>query len=206
LHGIARSGLATSFPVPPGLAATFDTAAIYTMASIISTEGRAKNNDYRAKGQTGNQYGGLTFWSPIVDIARDPRWGRALETYGEDPYLTMRSTDAFIRGLQGSDPRYLKVSATAKHFAAHSGPDATRTSFNAVVSNHDLYDTYFPTFMSAIRESKVEGVMCAYIKVNGTYSCSIDGCLIRFCAKAGDLPDTWFRIAGLRHWSRPAVT
>ncbi len=172
LHGVARSGLATSFPAPTGIASTFDTATIFGMSSIISTEGRAKYHNYLSKGQTGLQYGGLTFWCPIVDIDRDPRWGRSLETYGEDPCLTSKIADAFIRGMQGNDPRYLKTSATAKHFAAHSGPDATRTSFNAVVTNHDLYDTYFPTFLSAIRQSGVQAVMCAYILVNGTHACS----------------------------------
>jgi beta-glucosidase len=172
LHGVARSGLATSFPTPTGLAATFDTAAIYEMASIISTEGRAKYHDYLARGQGGQIYGGITFWSPIVDIGRDPRWGRFVETYGEDPVLTSWIADGFIRGLQGNDPRYLKTSATAKHFAAHSGPDVGRTTFNAVVTNRDLQDTYFPSFISAIKTSKVEAVMCAYIRVNGTYSCS----------------------------------
>jgi len=172
LHGVARSGLATSFPNPTGLAATFDTAALYQMASIISTEGRAKYHDYLAKGQGGQLYGGITFWSPIVDISRDPRWGRVLETYGEDPLLTSLVADGFIRGLQGNDPRYLKASATAKHFAAHAGPDVGRSTFNAVVTIRDLQDTYFPSFMSAIRTSKVEAVMCAYIRVNGVYSCS----------------------------------
>ncbi len=172
LHGVARSGLATSFPIPTGLAATFDTAAIFSMTSIISTEGRAKYHDYLAKGQGGNGYGGITFWSPLVDISHDPRWGRVLETYGEDPFLTGKIADAFIRGMQGSDPRYLKTSATAKHFAAHSGPDVGRSTFNAVVTIRDLQDTYFPTFISAIRQSGVEAIMCAYIRVNGVYSCS----------------------------------
>jgi len=172
LHGVGRSGLATSFPTSSGVAATFDTAAIYAMASIISTEARAKNNDYIAKGQNGIQYGGLTYWCPIVDIVHDPRWGRVLETYGEDPYLVSRSADAYIRGMQGSDPRYMKVSATAKHFAAHSGPEVNRSSFNAVVNNHDLNDTYFPSFKSAIQDSKVEAVMCAYLSVNGVHACS----------------------------------
>ena len=172
LHGVARSGLATSFPNPTGLAATFDTAAIYEMASIISTEGRAKYHDYLSKGQGGQLYGGITFWSPIVDISRDPRWGRVLETYGEDPLLTSLIADGFIRGLQGIDPRYLKTSATAKHFAAHAGPDVGRSTFNAVVTIRDLQDTYFPSFISAIKTSKVEAVMCAYIRVNGVYSCS----------------------------------
>jgi beta-glucosidase len=172
LHGVGRSGLATSFPTSSGVAATFDTAAIYTMASIISTEARAKNNDYVAKGQGGTQYGGLTFWCPIVDIVHDPRWGRVLETYGEDPYLVSRSADAYIRGMQGNDPRYMKVSATAKHFAAHSGPEVNRSNFNAVVTNHDLNDTYFPSFKSAIQDSKVEAVMCAYLSVNGIHACS----------------------------------
>jgi beta-glucosidase len=172
LHGVARSGLATSFPTPTGIAATFDSAAIYEMASIISTEGRAKYHNYLAQGQGGQMNGGITYWSPIVDIARDPRWGRVLETFGEDPLLVSLVADGFIRGLQGNDPRYLKAAATAKHFAAHAGPDVGRSTFNAVVTIRDLQDTYFPSFMSAIRTSNVEAVMCAYIRVNGVYSCS----------------------------------
>jgi beta-glucosidase len=164
VHGVARAGLATSFPMSITYASSFDTAAVYGMAAVISTEARAK--------YTGAWYRSLTFFCPIVDIARDPRWGRILETYGEDPWLTSRIAYAFITGMQGNDPRYMKAATTLKHFAAHAGPEVGRSTFNAVVGIRDMQDTYFPTFRAGIREARAEGVMCAYCRVNGVYACS----------------------------------
>src|SRR5579863_63329 len=133
LHGIARAGRATVFPEPIGLAATWDTDLILRVATAISDEARAKNNEFVRRGKR-NIYQGLTFWSPNINLFRDPRWGRGMETYGEDPYLTGRMAVAFIRGLQGDDPQYLKTVATAKHYAVHSGPETSRHTFDARVS------------------------------------------------------------------------
>ena len=170
LHGVARAGLATVFPQAIGLAATFDDELIYRVADAISTEARGKYNAAQAKGDHGI-YKGLTFWSPNINIFRDPRWGRGQETYGEDPFLTARIGTAFVRGMQGSDPRHLKTAACAKHFAAHSGPEESRHSFNAVVSQRDLYETYLPAFEALVKEAKVEAVMGAYNRVNGEPCC-----------------------------------
>jgi beta-glucosidase len=169
LHGVARAGKATVFPQAIALAATFDPDLIERTASAISDEARAKYNLFQKKGIKG-QYSGLTFWSPNVNIFRDPRWGRGQETYGEDPFLTGQIGSAFVRGLQGYDSKYLKVAACAKHFAVHSGPEKLRHSFNANVSNQDLYETYLPAFKSLI-DSGVEIVMCAYNSVNGEPCC-----------------------------------
>jgi len=133
LHGVARSGLATVFPQAIGLAATWDDSAIFRMATVISDEARAKHHDYLRTG-THQRYQGLTFWSPNINLFRDPRWGRGQETYGEDPFLTGRLAVQFIRGLQGDDPKYFKTIATVKHFAVHSGPEPERHTFDAVVS------------------------------------------------------------------------
>src|SRR5215475_12721612 len=145
LHGVARAGRATVFPQAIGLAATWDVDLMGRIADVISTEARAKYNEAIRNDQHG-RYQGLTFWSPNINIFRDPRWGRGQETYGEDPYLTGRLAVAFIRGLQGSDPHYFKVIATAKHYAVHSGPESTRHSVNVNPSPHDLSDTYLPAF------------------------------------------------------------
>ena len=169
LHGVARAGKATVFPQAIALAATFDPDLIERTASAISDEARAKYNIFQKKGIKG-QYSGLTFWSPNVNIFRDPRWGRGQETYGEDPFLTGQIGSAFVRGLQGYDSKYLKVAACAKHFAVHSGPEKIRHSFNANVSKQDLYETYLPAFKSLI-DSGVEIVMCAYNSVNGEPCC-----------------------------------
>ena len=169
LHGVARAGKATVFPQAIALAATFDPDLIERTAYAISDEARAKYNLFQKKGIKG-QYSGLTFWSPNVNIFRDPRWGRGQETYGEDPFLTGQIGSAFVRGLQGYDSKYLKVAACAKHFAVHSGPEKLRHSFNANVSNQDLYETYLPAFKSLI-DSGVEIVMCAYNSVNGEPCC-----------------------------------
>ncbi len=170
LHGVARAGTATVFPQAIGMAATFDENLIYQVADIISTEGRAKYHEAQRNNDHGI-YKGLTFWSPNVNIFRDPRWGRGHETYGEDPYLTGRLGVAFIKGLQGNDGVYLKTAACAKHFAVHSGPEGERHSFNAVVSEKDLWETYLPAFKECVKEANVAGVMGAYNRTNGEPCC-----------------------------------
>lgn len=170
LHGVARAGVATMFPQAIGMAATFDPELIQKTADIISTEGRAKYHEFQKQGDH-DIYKGLTFWSPTINIDRDPRWGRGQESYGEDPYLTSRLGVAFIRGIQGSDKKYLKAAACAKHFAGHSGPEAERHKFNAVVSKKDLWETYLPAFEAAVQEAKVAGVMGAYNRLNGEPCC-----------------------------------
>ena len=169
LHGVARAGKATVFPQAIALAATFDADLIENIATAISDEARAMYNISQKRGMKG-QYSGLTFWSPNVNIFRDPRWGRGQETYGEDPFLSGLIGSAFVRGLQGSDPNYLKVAACAKHFAVHSGPEADRHHFNAVVSKQDLYETYLPAFKTLV-DSNVEIVMCAYNRLNDEPCC-----------------------------------
>src|SRR5947209_5323712 len=171
LHGVARSGNATVFPQAIGLAATWDTDLIHRVADVISTEARAKYNDAIQHGNTG-RYRGLTVWSPNINIFRDPRWGRGQETYGEDPYLTSRIGVAFITGLQGNDPKYLKTIATSKHFAVHSGPESTRHTADVRISRHDLEDTYLPAFRTTVTEAKVQSVMCAYNSVDGEPACA----------------------------------
>lgn len=170
LHGVARAGTATVFPQAIGLAATFDETLVQRVAEVIATEARAKYHEFQRKGDHGI-YKGLTVWSPNVNIFRDPRWGRGHETYGEDPYLTGRLGVAFIKGLQGDDPKYLKVAACAKHYAVHSGPESERHSFNAAVSEKDLRETYLPAFKECVQAAKVEAVMGAYNRVNGEPCC-----------------------------------
>jgi beta-glucosidase len=166
LHGVARAGRATVFPQAIALAATFDEALVQRVADAISDEGRAKFNQAQGRGERG-RYQGLTFFSPNLNIFRDPRWGRGQETFGEDPLLTARLGVAFINGMQGDRVRYLKTVATAKHFAVHSGPEAERHHFDARPSAHDLADTYLPQFESAVREARVESVMAAYNRLDG---------------------------------------
>jgi beta-glucosidase len=166
LHGVARAGAATVFPQAIGLAATFDPALMHEVATAISDEGRAKHHEFERRGQRA-RYQGLNFWSPNINIFRDPRWGRGQETYGEDPYLTSRMGVAFVTGLQGDDPRYVKVGATAKHYAVHSGPEASRHEFDVHPSEQDLFDTYLPAFRALVREGHVTAVMGAYNRVNG---------------------------------------
>lgn len=170
LHGVARAGVATVFPQAIGLAASFDEELIGEVADAVSTEGRAKFNMQQKYGDT-DIYKGLTFWSPNVNIFRDPRWGRGHETFGEDPYLTGRLGVRFIEGMQGNNPKYLKTAACAKHFAVHSGPEGQRHSFNAEVSKKDLYETYLPAFKACVTEAKVEAVMGAYNRTNGEPCC-----------------------------------
>lgn len=169
LHGVARAGVATSFPQAIGMAATFDRELLKEVGNVISTEGRAKYNGYTAQ-EDRDIYKGLTFWSPNVNIFRDPRWGRGHETYGEDPYLTGELGAAFVEGLQG-DGEYLKAAACAKHFAVHSGPEALRHHFDAEVSDKDLWETYLPAFEKLVRKAGVEAVMGAYNRTNGEPCC-----------------------------------
>ncbi len=170
LHGIARAGVATMFPQAIAMAATFCEDLILKTADIISTEGRAKFHEFQRKGDHGI-YKGLTFWSPNINIFRDPRWGRGHETYGEDPYLTGRLGVAFIKGLQGEHPKYLKAAACAKHYAVHSGPEAERHSFNAIANQKDMWETYLPAFKECVQEADVEAVMGAYNRTNGEPCC-----------------------------------
>ncbi|MFH0759678.1 MAG: glycoside hydrolase family 3 N-terminal domain-containing protein [Bacteroidota bacterium] len=165
LHGVARNGRATVFPQPIGLGATFDRDLIFRIYDAASVEGRAK---FRIAQEIGNhaQYAGLTFWTPNVNIFRDPRWGRGMETFGEDPYLTSQLGMEVVKGLQGDDPKYLKTGACAKHYAVHSGPEALRYEFNAVVTMKDLHETYLPAFKALVTETNVESVMGAYNRVN----------------------------------------
>ena len=166
LHGVARAGTATVFPQAIGMAASFNTDLIFDVATAISDEARAKhheairNNDY-------SQYKGLTFWSPNINIFRDPRWGRGHETYGEDPYLTGQIGIQFVKGLQGNDPKYMKLIATAKHFAVHNGPESERHFFNVNVDDRDLWETYLPAFEDLVVDANVYSVMGAYNRVNG---------------------------------------
>ena len=166
LHGVARAGEATVFPQAIALAATFDTGLIGEVATAISDEARAKYNRFQQLGLH-RRYTGLTFWSPNINIFRDPRWGRGQETYGEDPYLTSRMGVNFVRGLQGDDPKYRKLDATAKHFAVHSGPEASRHRFDVHPTERDLHETYLPAFQALVQEAKVDAVMGAYNRVYG---------------------------------------
>jgi beta-glucosidase len=172
LHGVA-SGTATVFPEPIGLASSFDPESIHEMAVVIGTEGRAKYNMAVRAGER-KIFEGITFWSPNINIFRDPRWGRGQETYGEDPFLTGRMGVAFVTGLQGDDPKYLRVVSTPKHYAVHSGPEPTRHEINVTVSKHDEEDTYLPAFRATVVEGKAASVMCVYNSVNGQPGCAND--------------------------------
>lgn len=170
LHGVARAGAATSFPQAIGMAAAFDTALLRKAGDVAATEGRAKYNAYSAENDR-DIYKGLTFWSPNVNIFRDPRWGRGQETYGEDPYLTSRMGVAYVEGLQGDDEDVMKSAACAKHFAVHSGPEAVRHEFNAIATKKDMAETYLPAFKACVQEAGVEAVMGAYNRTNGEPCC-----------------------------------
>ncbi len=173
LHGVARNGIATVFPQAIGMAATWDPDLIHEEADVISTEARAKHNEDLRHNQRGI-YQGLTFWSPNINIFRDPRWGRGQETYGEDPYLTSRIAVGFVEGLQGDNPKYLKVVSTPKHYAVHSGPEPLRHSFDAEISRRDLFDTYLPAFEACITEAGAWSVMGAYNRTLGVPCCASD--------------------------------
>ena len=173
LHGVAAAGRATVFPQAIGLAATWDTALMHRVATVISIEARAKHNETIRRNEGASAiFQGLTFWSPNVNIFRDPRWGRGQETYGEDPYLTGRMAVSFVHGMQGDDPRYLRVVSTPKHYAVHSGPDPERHRFDAVVDERDLRETYLAAFRAAVTEANAQSVMCAYNRVDGTPACA----------------------------------
>lgn len=175
LHGVARTPFrVTSYPQAIGMAATWDTTSLYRMADYSATEGRAVHNKAIELGRTKERYLGLTYWTPNINIFRDPRWGRGQETYGEDPFLTAMLARAFVRGLQGEDPKYLKAAACAKHFAVHSGPEPSRHIDNFNPSTYDLWDTYLPAFKELIVNANVAGVMCAYNAVNTQPCCAND--------------------------------
>ncbi|MCW3089014.1 MAG: glycosyl hydrolase [Ferruginibacter sp.] len=175
LHGVARTPYkVTVFPQAIAMAATFDTNSLYRMADYSALEGRAIHNKAIASGKTNERYVGLTYWTPNINIFRDPRWGRGQETYGEDPFLTAMLGKAFVHGLQGDDPKYLKAAACAKHFAVHSGPEPSRHVDNFNPSVYDLWDTYLPAFKELVVNAKVAGVMCAYNAVNTQPCCSND--------------------------------
>ncbi|NOZ27476.1 MAG: glycoside hydrolase family 3 protein [Chloroflexi bacterium] len=171
LHGVARAGIATVFPQAIGLAATWNVDLMHRVATVISDEARAKHHEFVRQGIRA-RYTGLTFWSPNINIFRDPRWGRGQETYGEDPYLTSRMGVAFVKGLQGDDPRYFKVVATPKHYAVHSGPEADRHHFDARASVRDMRETYLPAFKACIKEGKAYSIMGAYNRTNGEPCCA----------------------------------
>jgi beta-glucosidase len=171
LHGIARSGYATLFPQAIGLAATWDTELQHHVATVISTEARAKYNQ-AIRENNHSIYFGLTIWSPNINIFRDPRWGRGQETYGEDPFLTSQMGLAFVKGLQGDDPKYLRVVATPKHYAVHSGPESDRHKFNVDVAPHDLEDTYLPAFRTTVLQGQADSIMCAYNAIDGVPACA----------------------------------
>lgn len=200
LHGVARNGKATVFPQAIGLAATFDPDLAKQVGEAIATEARAKYEISTSIGNRG-KYAGLTFWSPNVNIFRDPRWGRGQETYGEDPYLTSKMGVAFVKGLQGDDPKYLRTAACAKHYAVHSGPESLRHHFDVSPTKKDLYETYMPAFESLVTEGQVAGVMGAYNAVYGDPACAsdflinellkndwgFDGYIVSDCGALGDI-------------------
>lgn len=175
LHGVARTPFkVTVFPQAIAMAATFDQSSLFKMADFSASEGRAIYNKAVAEGRTNERYLGLTYWTPNINIFRDPRWGRGQETYGEDPFLTSILGDAFVKGLQGNDPKYLKAAACAKHYAVHSGPEPLRHVFDVDVSAYDLWDTYLPAFEKLVVNSKVAGVMCAYNAFRTQPCCASD--------------------------------
>lgn len=175
LHGVGRSqDKVTVFPQAIGLAATFDPEGVERMGGIIAAEARAIYNEANRSGKSGMQYKGLTFWTPNINIFRDPRWGRGQETYGEDPFLTGLLGKAMVCGLQGRDTAHLKVSACAKHFAVHSGPESSRHVFDAGVSDYDLWDTYLPAFRDLVVDARVSAVMGAYNRFRGEPCCASD--------------------------------
>jgi beta-glucosidase len=219
LHGVARAGIATVFPQAIALGATWDSDLEYRIAEIISTEARAKYND--AIGHDNHRrYFGLTFWSPNINIFRDPRWGRGQETYGEDPYLTATMAKAFIKGMQGNNPRYFKTIATSKHFAVHSGPEISRHEFDARVTLNDLDDTYLYAFRRTLEgDDAAYSVMCAYNSVNGAPACAntfllqdklrnawkFDGYVVSDCGAVGDISSRHHYAGSMAEASAKAV-
>ncbi len=170
LHGLARNGYATVFPQAIGLAATWNPSLLHAVGDTVSTEARAKFNPHAHANSP--RYGGLTIWSPNINIFRDPRWGRGQETYGEDPYLTATLGTQFVKGVQGDNPFYLKAVATPKHFVAHSGPERGRDGFHANASAHDLADTYLPAFHALLTQGMAASLMCSYNAIGNTPSCA----------------------------------
>ena len=202
LHGVANNGIATVFPEPVGAAASWNPELLHQEGIVIGIEGRAKFNDYATKHNGDSKWWyGLTFWTPNINIFRDPRWGRGQETYGEDPYLTSEIGIGFVKGIQGDDPNYMLAMACAKHFAVHSGPEAERHRFDATPSERDLYQMYLPQFERVVREGKVAGIMGAYNAVNGVPCCAssfqlddllrkqwgFDGYVVSDCGAIGDI-------------------
>ena len=218
LHGVANSGYATVFPQAIGIAATWDTSLARQIGEVIATEARAKYNQAQREGNHRIFYG-LTFWSPNVNIFRDPRWGRGQETYGEDPFLTSRMGVAFIRGMQGDDPDHPEVVATSKHYAVHSGPDATRDSANVNVSARDLEETYLPAFRSTVIDGHVKSVMCAYNAIDGTAACAnamllqdhlrdawkFKGFIVSDCSAIADIANSHHEAPDIMHASVLAI-
>jgi len=179
LHGVARTAYhVTVYPQAIAMAATFDTASLKLMAEYSATEGRAVYNKANSQGKAGQRYVGLTYWTPNINIFRDPRWGRGQETYGEDPFLTAMMGKSFVHGLQGDDPKYLHAAACAKHYAVHSGPEPLRHVFNVSPSNYDLWNTYLPAFKELVTQSHVAGVMCAYNAFKDQPCCGSDALMI----------------------------
>jgi beta-glucosidase len=218
LHGVARSGHATVFPQAIGIAATWDTDLVHRAARVIATEARAKYNQAQREGNH-SIYFGLTFWSPNINIFRDPRWGRGQETYGEDPFLTATLGTAFVRGMQGDHPKYLEVVATPKHYAVHSGPEPLRHGFNVNVAPRDLEATYLPAFRATIVEGRADSVMCAYNAIDGVPACAspdllqktlrdawhFQGYVTSDCAAVGDITTGHHYTPDNEHGSAAAV-
>ncbi|MBV8629573.1 MAG: glycoside hydrolase family 3 C-terminal domain-containing protein [Silvibacterium sp.] len=218
LHGVAFAGYATNFPQVIGMSATWDTNLVHQMAEIISTEARAKYNQAMREDHR-EMFFGLTFWAPNINIFRDPRWGRGQETYGEDPFLTGRMGVAFVTGMQGTDPEYLKVVSTPKHYAVHSGPEPSRHRFNVEVSPHDLEDTYLPAFRATVTEAHAQSVMCAYNSIDGAPACAntmllrdhlrdawhFDGYVVSDCAAVADVNTGHHYAPDMAHAAAAAV-
>jgi beta-glucosidase len=216
LHGDARNGYATVFPQAIGLAATWDTALLHAVGDTVSTEARAKFNPHRTKDSP--RYGGLTIWSPNINIFRDPRWGRGQETYGEDPFLTASLGTQFVQGIQGDSPFYLKANATPKHFVAHSGPEEGRMNFHANASPHDLADTYLPAFHALISQAGAAAMMCSYNAIGPVPSCANDllqkrvregwgfqGYVVSDCDAVGNLTGSHHYTADAAHGAAAAL-
>jgi beta-glucosidase len=218
LHGVAFSGYATNFPQVIGMAATWDASLVHRMGQTISTEARAKYNEAMRQDDH-EMFFGLTFWAPNINIFRDPRWGRGQETYGEDPYLTGRMGVAFVTGMQGDDPKYLKLVSTPKHYAVHSGPESTRHRANVDISAHDLEDTYLPAFRAAVTEAHAESVMCAYNAIDGAPACAntmllkdhlrdawhFNGYVVSDCAAVADVNTGHHYASDMAHAAAAAV-
>jgi beta-glucosidase len=218
LHGVAFAGYATNFPQVIGMAATWDANLVHHMGETISTEARAKYNQAMREDHH-EMFFGLTFWAPNINIFRDPRWGRGQETYGEDPFLTGRMGVAFVTGMQGDDPKYLKLVSTPKHYAVHSGPEPLRHGFNVDVSPHDLEDTYLPAFRAAVTEAHAQSVMCAYNAIDGAPACAnsmllrdhlrdawhFDGYVVSDCAAVADVATGHHFTPDMAHAAAAAV-